>query len=73
MSDPLSFLYMSVASVLGDKSNFLLARIQKALSDFFADEGRERTVLPLKAGHYRLASETSSKWHFAGGPMMAQH
>ena len=44
MSDPLSFLYMSVASVLGDKSNFLLARIQKALSDFFADEGRERTV-----------------------------
>ena len=29
--------------------------------------------IPIKAGHHRPASETSFKWRFAGGPMMAKH
>ena len=33
----------------------------------------ERIEIPLKAGQYWPTSETSFKWRFAGGPMMAQH
>ena len=29
--------------------------------------------IALKAGHYRPASKTPFKWHFAGGPIMARH
>ena len=32
-----------------------------------------RIQIPLLVGHQRPASETSLKWRFAGGPMMAQH
>ena len=64
------------------------AKIQKVLSEgvqlrqrflfyfiffsFFHYEGR-RVQISLVAGQNRPASETSFKWHFAGGPMMAQH
>ena len=42
---------------------------------FFSDEGREdpNTNVPLKAGHYLLASKTPFKWRFYGRPMMVQH
>ena len=33
----------------------------------------ERIQLPLKSGHHWPTSEMPFKWHFAGGPMMAQH
>ena len=48
------------------------ARIQAALS-----EGVQLTVfppqIPLKAGHYRLTSETPFKRWLSGGQMVAQH
>ena len=64
------------------------AKIQKVLSEgsifdnvfyfiliffsFFHYEGR-RVQISLVAGQNRPTSETSFKWRFAGGPMMAQH
>ena len=33
----------------------------------------ERIQIPLKDGHYRLASKTPFQWHFPGGPVIAQH
>ena len=55
------------------------ARIQKVLPEggstltrfFFSDNEGERIQIPLKVGHH--PSKTPFKWHFAGGPMMAQH
>ena len=32
-----------------------------------------RIKIPLIAGHLRPASETSFKWRFAGGPIMAYY
>ena len=57
------------------------ARIQKVLlqgvnnSDSFVGffVGGERIQIPLKVGHHRSASKTPFKWHFADGPIVAQH
>ena len=38
---------------------------------FLREGGRGQ--IPLKASHYRRASETPFKWRLAGGLMMAQH
>ena len=57
--------------------------IQKILSDgvqlcgfvfvFFSLIRGERIKIPIKAGHYRPASEKPFKWRFEGGQIMAQH
>ena len=39
---------------------------------FLVDEGREDKNA-TKSSQHRLTSETLLKWHFAGGPKMAQH
>ena len=61
--------------------NLMHARIQKVLlqgvnnSDSFVGffVGGERIQIPLKVGHHRSASKTPFKWHFADGPIVAQH
>ena len=37
---------------------------------FLVYEDRRKNLNTTKMGHYRLASETSFKWRFAGGPMI---
>ena len=55
--------------------NFLPEWVQlwRFIFSFFSDNEAGRIYIPLKVGHHRLASETPSKWRFAGGPIMAQH
>ena len=40
---------------------------------FFQLMRGEPIRIPLKAGHHWLSSEMPLKWHFACGPMLAQH
>ena len=51
----------------------VVSEVVKLGSDNYKLIGWGRRIqIPLKAGHYRPASDTPFKWRFAGVPIMAQ-